>query len=201
MGMVGASVAASAACPTGAPTQRALNSGLMATGCTGCSCATGTAALTCSAQIYGYHDRRHCGDDVRGEHRGHAGRHAHLGAGVHHAELEYVHRVRVRHPCQRVRRRAQRDLHPRRHPHQGCAHLGFVDEVLRRSRRGRRLRDGTGVRAQAGGGRRRLPVDGRGAGLPDRAAAELVVHRVHGHAHLRGLQLRRAHRAATAGRC
>ena len=54
MGMVGASVAASAACPTGAPMQRALNSGLMASGCTGCSCLTGTAALTCSAQIYGY---------------------------------------------------------------------------------------------------------------------------------------------------
>lgn len=54
MGTVGASVATSAVCPTGAPTQRALNSGLMATGCTGCTCAQGTAALTCSAQIYGY---------------------------------------------------------------------------------------------------------------------------------------------------
>ncbi|MES1164636.1 MAG: hypothetical protein ABUR63_02670 [Verrucomicrobiota bacterium] len=55
MGVIGAAVPATAACPVGAPTARNIMTGLTASGCTGCSCAAGTATLTCRADIYGYY--------------------------------------------------------------------------------------------------------------------------------------------------
>jgi hypothetical protein len=62
LGPVGSSVAAGATCPSYAPTARVLQSGLVAAGCTGCGCATGTAGLTCTANLFSYATAADCGD-------------------------------------------------------------------------------------------------------------------------------------------
>jgi hypothetical protein len=56
LGTVGSSVDPAAACPPEAPKSQALQSGLTATGCTGCSCGVTPSTLVCSADIYWYNN-------------------------------------------------------------------------------------------------------------------------------------------------
>jgi hypothetical protein len=62
LGTVGTSIQSSATCPQEAPTPQLLHSGLASAGCSGCSCAIGTATVTCTTNLYGYATAAECAD-------------------------------------------------------------------------------------------------------------------------------------------
>jgi hypothetical protein len=62
LGQLGNALPAGATCPSYAPTGKVLEGGLIAAGCSGCACATGSAAIACSTTLSSFDTAADCSD-------------------------------------------------------------------------------------------------------------------------------------------